>query len=982
MAETIQEWIVALKYQVDEQSARRVEDIARRLRAGQQVTTQEMREFEKGMKGLARTHETSMRQMSQSAQQHGQKFSTVVNQVIHPSLTKITAALGALSTAVGGFKAFEGVVKNLQQVGDLSRDLNVTALSLNALDKSLQNIGANRGTAASLVTTLQDAVQKNRGNLVLLQGMGVTARDNAERVIELSRFVKREAAANRFDIAVQRIAEIGYSVADARRLLALSEEDYRRQQGIRLRWKQDSADDIKTAQKLRNEWGDLMSNMEGVQNAIFVPMMDTITRLITKVNELVKGREGEIRAFFTAITEPIAQWAENKASDMLRYMENLIGDKGAQERAAWVKWWGDVKKGVDGAFDGIVKVANAISTVTSAIVALNDAYQNSPLSKPIFTVPKEEDKKLPWYKRILPSSLRPSEDNSESDAEVARRAQQGPGASTGRLGAARGAVGVTGVIQQQRQQEEEVRATTDNTEEIKKNTQELQEQRRSSRGFFGTGIDWIKNLVGAGGTQGAGEGGPPDISGRGGAGGGGGGGTDVGSGLGGIGPAGRGKSGLPSGPSGGREGGSGGPLTKNYPKGLADAIKTSAKDLGMSAEDLATLISFETGGSFSTDIMGGNDKYGRKGQYKGLIQFSPENQKLYGIHSGMSAGEQMKAVTKYLRDRGFKPGMSGLQAYAAVNAGHVSKTEASDAAHGGTWGTVRDKWEKQMGGHRQKARELLKSGTGDLGSGMEPNQGPGIGPTVEAARQMAAPEAGSGRKKDSVDIALGMIGKHEVRDRQALNQFLRTGGVGMDPATSAWCAAFVSSSLGQAGLKGAGAVASNYLKWGRGLQAGENAQRGDVGVLQGRGAASRVTGALGGHAMILTGKSRMGPSCLEYEVVGGNVGNKVVREWEPASKVILRRATEREGLPNNQTPNIDMLRSGIQIGKPIDTTTGAPPISTPPNIANDNSRSITQTNEYKTTINAEDARGAASIFKGAAENINRLNMSQIKGVIR
>jgi hypothetical protein len=79
-------------------------------------------------------------------------------------------------------------------------------------------------------------------------------------------------------------------------------------------------------------------------------------------------------------------------------------------------------------------------------------------------------------------------------------------------------------------------------------------------------------------------------------------------------------------------------------------------------------------------------------------------------------------------------------------------------------------------------------------------------------------------------------------------------------------------------------------------------------------------------------------------------------------------------LSHNENPAFDTARQ-----QPIDS---APPIASPANVANDNSRSVTQHNEYKTTINAEDAKGAASIFKGAAENINRLNMSQIKGVIR
>ncbi len=74
----------------------------------------------------------------------------------------------------------------------------------------------------------------------------------------------------------------------------------------------------------------------------------------------------------------------------------------------------------------------------------------------------------------------------------------------------------------------------------------------------------------------------------------------------------------------------------------------------------------------------------------------------------MPVGEQMRAVTKYLRDAGVRPGMGMLDIYAAINAGHVGRYNASDAHAGGAPGTVRDKVEKQMGAHRRKAQALLQ----------------------------------------------------------------------------------------------------------------------------------------------------------------------------------------------------------------------------------------------------------------------------------
>jgi uncharacterized protein (TIGR02594 family) len=78
------------------------------------------------------------------------------------------------------------------------------------------------------------------------------------------------------------------------------------------------------------------------------------------------------------------------------------------------------------------------------------------------------------------------------------------------------------------------------------------------------------------------------------------------------------------------------------------------------------------------------------------------------------------------------------------------------------------------------------------------------------------------------DFAATMIGRGEVPDNAALRDYLTTGGANLDPATTAWCAAFVNSSLGQAGLKGTGSnMARSFLEWGQPV---DQPQKGDIAV--------------------------------------------------------------------------------------------------------------------------------------------------------
>lgn len=135
---------------------------------------------------------------------------------------------------------------------------------------------------------------------------------------------------------------------------------------------------------------------------------------------------------------------------------------------------------------------------------------------------------------------------------------------------------------------------------------------------------------------------------------------------------------------------------------LADSIRASADRLGISAHDLATVISFETGGKFSPSLWGGKNN-----NHLGLIQFGGPEREKYGVNPDQSAPEQMGAVEAYLRDRGLKPGMGIHDLYSTINAGRPGLSNRSDAANGGTWGTVADKVNYQMGPHRLKAQALL-----------------------------------------------------------------------------------------------------------------------------------------------------------------------------------------------------------------------------------------------------------------------------------
>lgn len=106
----------------------------------------------------------------------------------------------------------------------------------------------------------------------------------------------------------------------------------------------------------------------------------------------------------------------------------------------------------------------------------------------------------------------------------------------------------------------------------------------------------------------------------------------------------------------------------------AMALRKAAADLGTDPRDLATAIAYETIGSFSPRRWGG-----KGGNYMGLIQFGPHERRVYGAHERQSFAEQVTGpVVRYMKDRGFQPGMGLLDLYSTINAGRPGRYRASD----------------------------------------------------------------------------------------------------------------------------------------------------------------------------------------------------------------------------------------------------------------------------------------------------------------
>ncbi len=216
------------------------------------------------------------------------------------------------------------------------------------------------------------------------------------------------------------------------------------------------------------------------------------------------------------------------------------------------------------------------------------------------------------------------------------------------------------------------------------------------------------------------------------------------------------------------------------------------------------------------------------------------------------------------------------------NGGDIGKA-FGDAIQNALMNQASKLWDKIFD---QLTNAILGTSGGSAGA-VSVGGGGGVGAIIGAVT------GGAGGKSSSsaVDLASGLIGKNENTSAAGINAFLKRGGVDIDAAQTAWCAAFVNSSLAQVGLNGTGSLTANsFQNWGQAVDL-KNVMRGDV-LLQSRGLGA---GQAGGHVGLATGVSKMGKNGLQLQMLSGNSSDSVATTWVDAAQLQARRATEAAG---------------------------------------------------------------------------------------
>ncbi len=169
---------------------------------------------------------------------------------------------------------------------------------------------------------------------------------------------------------------------------------------------------------------------------------------------------------------------------------------------------------------------------------------------------------------------------------------------------------------------------------------------------------------------------------------------------------------------------------------------------------------------------------------------------------------------------------------------------------------------------------------------------------------------------DALNSAQEKLGWSETDSTDKLTDFLKNDGQGIKPKETAWCAAFVNSTLEESGLNGTGALnARSFLNWGTEVS---DPQEGDIVVL------SRGTSGWEGHVGFFKGYDDKG----NILILGGNQGDAVSIKSYAKDRLLGFRRANGEQLPVDKAReeatelSLALSPGGLEAGP--DVSSGAP----------------------------------------------------------
>jgi hypothetical protein len=292
---------------------------------------------------------------SQEVDSASRKIAHSIDQYVVASFRRMAVAATAAFAAVAGTQAIKAAIDSLDDLNTKAREANTSMEALANLGAAGKLLGAGNSIAAS-AGAISQAIKEQRGVLQQLEVIGVTeTKDADKRAIQISQALRRIVAEHQGNEDVARLiaTRIGLSQQQTTEYL-----------------RDNFAIAVERARELRAAWGGAAEKADAAVQAYKTQTQELSVHIDEFRNKLAGAAATAFTPFLTALNDALLKNAPQIAGG-LDQISAAIGKWSAEKGKEFGDWIDDTKRGAIDLKNAVLEIADAIKKVSELLPTVN-----------------------------------------------------------------------------------------------------------------------------------------------------------------------------------------------------------------------------------------------------------------------------------------------------------------------------------------------------------------------------------------------------------------------------------------------------------------------------------------------------------------------------------------------------------------------------------------------------------------------------------
>jgi hypothetical protein len=301
------------------------------------------------------------------------EVSTVhLEEAVSRSFRRMTFEVTALLTAAAGLRALEGTFERIKDISDLSKRTGAAATDIQDLASAFKALGSTEAQAKGALEGIRAALDANPGVRQSMMVKGITeAQLGLKQMGQISEALTRIMKENGYHVALMFGEMWGLSaehvriMTDNRGKDVGSYQKYLKQmQAIRQAWGLDPEKVEKENRKLRDELNKSSAHIDEFQRAIVTGMTPVITAFLKPLTDGLLKSAPAISGAIERVSKSLEGWASKKGKEFSDWL-TAVSTPGTSEHKDFLKKMEDTQQAIRKIGDAVDYVSDKIKQIHS-----------------------------------------------------------------------------------------------------------------------------------------------------------------------------------------------------------------------------------------------------------------------------------------------------------------------------------------------------------------------------------------------------------------------------------------------------------------------------------------------------------------------------------------------------------------------------------------------------------------------------------------